>query len=108
AGKLDFSPPVPDLAADGYPMVGGRTDYLDGRPAAALVYARGPHRINLLVWPEEGQRGCRQGPPAVRQGFNLAHGQVAGMEFWAVSDLNASELQQFAAAWLREAAKGDG
>ena len=44
----------------------------------------------------------------MRQGFNLAHGQVAGMEFWAVSDLNASELQQFAAAWLREAAKGDG
>jgi anti-sigma factor RsiW len=107
AGKLDFSPPVPDLAADSFPMVGGRTEYLDGRPVAALVYARGPHRINLFTWPAAGQGGCAQDAPAVRHGFNVVHGRAAGMEFYSISDLNAAELSTFAGDYLREAAKGD-
>lgn len=107
-GKLDFSPPVPDLAADSFPMVGGRTEYLDGRPVAALVYARGPHRINLFTWPAAGPGRCAQDPPAVRHGFNVAHGRTTAMEFYAVSDLNAGELGSFAVDWLREAGKGDG
>jgi anti-sigma factor RsiW len=107
AGKLDFSPPVPDLAADSFPMVGGRTEYLDGRQVAALVYARGPHRINLFTWPAAGQSGCAQDAPAVRDGFNVVHGRDAGMEFYAISDLNAGELSTFAEHWLREAGRGD-
>jgi anti-sigma factor RsiW len=108
AGKLDFSPPVPDLAPDSFPLVGGRTEYLADRPVAALVYQRGPHRINLFTWPAGGQGACGQEAPAVRHGFNLVRGRTAAMEFWAVSDLNPAELRAFASAWRREAGKGDG
>ena len=107
AGKLDFSPPVPDLAADGFPLVGGRIDYLGGRQVAALVYQRGPHRINLLLWPGSTSSRCDRGPAVVRQGFNLTHGRAAGMEFWAVSDLNRQELDQFVARWQHGAAPGE-
>jgi anti-sigma factor RsiW len=104
AGKLDFSPPVPDLASAGYPLLGARVDYLGGRTVAALVYQRGPHRINLLIWPESRSSECRRDPPSVLQGFNLLHGNAGGMEFWAVSDLNRSELDAFVVDWQREAA----
>src|SRR5262249_12417383 len=108
AGKLDFSPPVPDLATDGFPMLGGRTEYLDDRPVAALVYAHGPHRINLFTWPAATSGACRLAPPSARLGFNVVHGRTTDMEFWAVSDLNPAELRTFASAWLREAGKSDG
>jgi anti-sigma factor RsiW len=98
---------VPDLAAEGFPLVGGRVDYLDGRQVAALVYQRGPHRINLLLWPGPSSLGCVRGPPMARQGFNLVRGQAAGMEFWAVSDLNRQELQQFVTRWQHGAAPGE-
>jgi anti-sigma factor RsiW len=107
AGKLDFSPPVPDLAADSFPLVGGRIDYLADRAVAALVYQRGPHRINLLVWPGSRPTGCDRDPAIVRQGFNLAHGRAGGMEFWAISDLNRRELDEFVGHWQREAAPGE-
>ena len=107
AGKLDFSPPVPDLAAEGFPLIGGRVDYLGGRQVAALVYQRGPHRINLLLWPGQSAARCARGPAVGQQGFNLAHGQAAGMEFWAVSDLNRQELQEFVIRWQRGAAPGE-
>ncbi|HEU4700038.1 MAG TPA: zf-HC2 domain-containing protein [Gemmatimonadales bacterium] len=110
AGKLDFSPPVPDLAAQGFPLLGARTEYLNGRAAAGLVYQRGPHRINVFVWPAGGTAAgtCRQEAPRIEQGFNLVRGEVAGMRVWAVSDLNAGELRTFAAAWLGAAAGGEG
>jgi anti-sigma factor RsiW len=95
AGRLDFSPPVEDLADRGFPLLGGRLDYVGGRPVAALVYGRRQHVINLFLWPHAG----RSGPAALtRQGYHALHGVAGGMEYWAVSDLNAAELATFVGA----------
>ena len=94
-GKLDFAPPVVDLGPQGFTLVGGRLDYLAGRPVAALVYQRRQHLINLFVFPaQDGASG--DGATLVRQGYNVVHWDRSGMTFWAVSDLNVTELQQFA------------
>ena len=92
-GKLDFSPPVDDLAAQGFPLIGGRLDYLDGHPVAALVYRRNKHDINLFVWPsaDQGQELLASN----KDGYNLYHWNRSGMTYWAVSDLNPQELQSF-------------
>ncbi len=93
-GKLDFSPPVKDLAAQEFPLVGGRLDYLGGRSVAALVFKRKKHIINLFVWPakDEDSKVTSVKPS---QGYNLIHWSDAGMVFWAVSDLNDKELMEF-------------
>jgi anti-sigma factor RsiW len=96
-GKLDFSPPVVDLASNGFPLLGGRLDYVGGRPVAALVYQRQKHTINVFVFPEAGDPSRRDVVATVR-GFNLRHWIHMGMSFWAVSDLNDAELGQFASA----------
>jgi anti-sigma factor RsiW len=92
-GKLDFAPTVEDLASQGFPLTGGRLDYLNGRPVAALVYQRQRHIINLFSWPA-GQAGDQAAATETRQGYNLIHWTKAGMTYWAVSDLNVDELQQ--------------
>lgn len=93
-GKLAYSPPVDDLTARGFPLIGGRLDYVNYRPVAALVYRHRLHVINLFVWP--GGNGHEQKPRTfTRQGYNLLHWAQGGMEFWAVSDLNEAELKQF-------------
>jgi len=93
-GKLDFSPPVQDLASAGFPLVGGRLDYVDNRPVAALVYQHSPHFINVFIWPSPGSPNTNV-VAGMRQGYYLAHWTSAGMTFWAVTDLNQSEFQQF-------------
>ncbi len=92
-GKLDFSPPVVDLSAQGFPLIGGRLDYLDGHSAAALVYRRNKHYINLFIWPtKENEQGLQASSD---NGYNLIHWNQAGMSYWAISDVEAGQLQTF-------------
>jgi len=93
-GKLDFSPPVHDFAGRGYPLLGGRLDYLNGRPVAALVYGRRQHLINVFLWPAAGPVGG--GAPLVRQGYHLLHWTTPEYTYWVASDLGLSELTDFA------------
>jgi anti-sigma factor RsiW len=96
-GKLDFSPPVVDLASSGYPLVGGRLDYLEGRAVAALVYERRKHTINVFVAPASGSDARSVDSRSLR-GFHVRHWTRGGLSFWAVSDLNEDELTQFTSA----------
>ena len=94
-GKLDFSPPVEDLASDGFPLIGGRLDYLEGRGVAALVYHRRQHIVNVFVWPGgAGTIAARSLAP--RQGYNIMEWSRAGFHFWAISDVNPQDLAEFA------------
>jgi anti-sigma factor RsiW len=94
-GKLDFSPPVPDLATSGYPLIGGRLDYLQGHPVAALVYQRRKHWINVFVWPKE-KGGDSAERLRTQQGYHVIHEAHGGMTYWIVSDLSTEELSHFA------------
>jgi anti-sigma factor RsiW len=93
-GKIDFAPQVRDLAANGFPLAGGRLDYLDGKTVAALVYYRNKHPINLFITPAAASRNTS---PTVmnRRGYNILAWTNNGMKFWAVSDLNQAELREF-------------
>ena len=93
-GKLDFSPPVDDLAPEGFPLVGGRLDSLSGRSVAALVYQRRQHTINVFIWPATDSHEAVTDARTLR-GFHVRHWTHAGMAFWAVSDLNDTELDEF-------------
>ena len=93
-GKLDFSPDVKDLTADGFPLTGGRLDYLDGRQVAALIFHRRLHVINLFLWPSAD---AASNPTAVasRNGYNVVHWSTGAMTFWAVADVPENELIHF-------------
>jgi anti-sigma factor RsiW len=96
-GRLDFAPPVKDLEAEGFPLLGGRLDYLHGRSVAVLVYSHGKHLVELFVWPSSGGIGVPAS--AARDGYNVVHWTANGMSFSAVSDLEAAGLRQFARDW---------
>jgi mycothiol system anti-sigma-R factor len=93
-GKLDFSPPVEDLASDGFPLAGGRLDYLEGREVAALVYQRRKHFINVFVWPDPAGTDSSSAIES-RQGYNLVRWSHGGFDFWAASDVAAPDLTEF-------------
>jgi anti-sigma factor RsiW len=92
-GKVDFSPDVRDLSAEGFTLVGGRLDYLDNQPAAVLVYQRRKHLINLFIWRGSKGPAAPEALPA-RQGFHLLRWSDAQMNYCLISDLNAAELQE--------------
>lgn len=92
--KLDFAPPVVDLASEGFPLIGGRLDYLDNRPVAALVYQRRKHFVNLFVWPGEAA-AARPAMAMSHQGYQLLHWADPDFNYWAVSDVSANDLQTF-------------
>jgi anti-sigma factor RsiW len=94
-GKLDFAPPVKDFSTQGFPLLGGRLEYLNNRAVAALIYQRQKHYINLYIWPAE-QSNATSEVATKRQGYNLLHWTNSGMTYWAVSDLNGVELHEFA------------
>lgn len=93
-GKLDFAPPVVDLAPAGFPLVGGRLDYLGGRPVAALVYQRQKHTINVFVTADRD--AFTSADVRSVRGFHIYHWVRDGLSFFAVSDLNETELADFA------------
>ena len=93
-GKLPFSPPVTDLATKGFVLVGGRLDYIGDQRVAALVYQRRQHFINLFISPSN-RSASTSGQFLTRHGYNLLHWLQGDMEYWAVSDVNKSDLQQF-------------
>lgn len=96
-GKLDFAPPVKNLAPQGFPLVGGRLDYLDNRTVAVMVYQRAKHPINLYAWPSN--KGNTGAVASTQKGFNLQHWTQDGMELWVASDLNQKELGEFVGIW---------
>ncbi len=94
-GKLDFSPPVKDYADEGFPLIGGRLDVLNGRNIAALVYARRKHIINVFVLPTK-EADTPIHPPGLRQGYQWYHWRRQGMEYCAISDVSSSDLRELA------------
>jgi anti-sigma factor (TIGR02949 family) len=96
-GRLDYSPPVYDFSDSGFPLVGGRVDYVGSRAVAVLVYQRRQHVISLFTWPAERDAGTPdQRPQQTRQGYHILSWTQGGMTRWAISDLNGEELKEFA------------
>jgi anti-sigma factor RsiW len=100
AGKVDFSPPVLELADRGFPLVGGRLDYIHDRVVAAVVYRRRQHIINVFVWPA----GAREITPVESRhdGYNLLGWSQRGLQFWAVSDVDPADLRQLRAVFTEQ------
>ena len=102
--KLDFAPPVVDLANEGFPLIGGRLDYLDNRPVAALVYQRRKHFINLFVWPKTP--GTTETEKAItRQGYHLHRWMDSDFNYWAVSDVNEADVDAFKKVFEEQTAR---
>lgn len=93
-GRLDFSPPVSDLASEGFPLTGGRLDVVAGRSVAALVYGRRKHVVNVFVWPSVA--AAPSTGSGFARGYQWIHWERGGMSFWAISDAAAGDLAELA------------
>ena len=100
-GKLKFSPPVRDFVDQGFRLIGGRLDYINGREVAALVYQRRLHVVNLFIWPLESGRNTAA-ESFTKDGYNVSHWERDGFVFWAVSDVNAEDLRVFAGLEMQQ------
>jgi anti-sigma factor RsiW len=92
-GRVNLSPNVPLLDSAGFTLIGGRLDYLQGHPVAAVVYGIRQHLINVYSWPEAG--GDQSPSSNTKQGYHLVHWRSGGVGYWVVSDLNSPELSGF-------------
>ena len=92
-GRIDFAPDVKDLTAEGFPLAGGRLDYIADRRVGAIVYRRRIHVVNVFMWPAAN---AESRPPQFEtvKGYNLMSWSRSGVTYWAISDLNAGELRQ--------------
>lgn len=100
-GRLDYAPPVVDLASDGFPLVGGRIEHVRGQVVATLAYTRNRHVVDLFVWPSsEHKPAVRQ----VRRGFSVVHWADGSMQYWAVSDMDREEIESFTRLWQQRTA----
>lgn len=106
SGKIDVSPPAVDLASSGFSLLGGRLDYVDERPCAALVYRHDKHVINVMIWAHDGGTGTTTESYS-RQGYNLIHVAADALDYWVVSDLNQGELNEFTNRLLTAARNSD-
>ena len=97
AGRIDYSPPVHDLKSDGFPLDGGRVDFVDGRKVAVLVYQHGQHKLALTLWPSASASSA-SAQVAQRDGFSIAEWRRKGFELRAVSDVTSDEMASFAKA----------
>jgi anti-sigma factor RsiW len=97
SGRLDFAPPVRDLAAAGFPLTGGRLDYIDGRPVATLTYQRRLHVVTLFEWPATSPTDTKPVATTLK-GYSIAHWTRGAMQHWAVSDAAPGEITAFAEA----------
>jgi anti-sigma factor RsiW len=97
-GKLDFAPPVKDFRDAGFPLLGGRLDFIDGHSAAALVYGRHKHFLNLFIWPATSPESAAT-RATQRNGYNVIQWSDGAMTYAVVSDLNAAELREFVGDW---------
>ena len=102
--KLDFAAPVADLSSQGFPLIGGRLDYLDNRSVAALVYQRRKHFINLFIWPTTPKDSTAQ-TMVEREGYHLVHWSDGDFTYWAVSDVNINDLQSFKQLFEQQTAR---
>jgi anti-sigma factor RsiW len=93
SNRLDFAPPVHDFASEGFSLLGGRLDYIDGKPVAAIVYRHRQHLINVFVWPSAEGNDSSIGISNHR-GYNSTNFNSAGMSYWIVSDLNPDDLRK--------------
>jgi anti-sigma factor RsiW len=92
-GKIDFAPNVKDFATNGFPLIGGRLDYLDNHTVAALVYGRNKHFINVFIWPDGAES---KSETLSRRGYSVINTSAHGFRYCFVSDLNAKELGDLA------------
>jgi anti-sigma factor RsiW len=100
-GRIDYAPPVFDFADEGFPLKGGRVEHVRGNLVATLAYSRDRHMIDLFVWPTDAKADPLH---SVNRGFNVVYWADGSMQYWAVSDVEAAELQRFAQLWRTRAA----
>jgi anti-sigma factor RsiW len=98
-GRVDLSPPVPNLDSLGFPLIGGRVDYLQGRTVPVVVYGRRQHMIDVYAWPDAGEHRGDETSESARNGYNVIAWHVPGLSLEAVSDLNRPELHEFVKAF---------